>query len=407
MSRAWATVDLSAVRHNVARLLEAAGGAGLCAVVKADGYGHGALPVARAALDAGASHLAVAQVAEGIALREEGVIARIWVLSEPDPDEWGEARHHRLEPAVYSVRGLDAAERSARDVRLTVHLKIDTGMRRVGADPDEAVPLARRIAERSDLALGSVFTHCPVADEPERPETASQQASFDSVLTALGAAGIVVPFTHTANTAATLAHPTARRDVVRCGIGLHGIVPGPGVADHARQARLRPAMSVHTRVAFTKRVPAGTAVSYGLRASVDRETTLATLPVGYADGFRRGRWSRRASVLIGGVRRPVVGVVTMDAVVVDCGDDDVRPGDEVVLMGRQGDEVITAEEWADQVDTIAYEIVCGIGPRVERRYVDGDRDQHAGAGRVADAALAPGASAAGRAVEDQRRRDRP
>jgi alanine racemase len=356
-------IDLDAVARNAGRLLAAAGGAELCAVVKADGYGHGAPAVARAALGAGATRLAVAHVDEGVALRQAGIEAPVWVLGEPEPPEFAVARHHRLEPAVYSTRGIDAA-RAGSGPPLVVHLKLDTGMHRVGAHPGDAVGLARRITAHPGLVLGSVWTHLAVADEPGRPETAWQLARFDRALADLAAAGVEVPLTHAANTAATLAHPAARRDVVRCGIGLYGITPGPQVAG---LADLRPALSLRTTVGFVKRVPAGTAVSYGLRAAVTRPSNLATLPIGYADGVRRALW-RGGEVLIGGRRRPIVGVVTMDQVVVDCGDDDVRPGDEAVLLGTQGDEAVTAEEWAGLLGTIGYEITCGIGSRVQRRY---------------------------------------
>ena len=371
MSRVWAEVDLDALRHNVRHLIRVAGGAELCAVVKADGYGHGAVPVARAALEAGATRLAVAHVAEGVALREAGLDAPIWLLSEPELSELAELRRHRLEPAVYSRRVIEAAADAdghhGGGAPLRLHLKVDTGMHRAGAHPSDAVDLACRIRAADGVVLGSVFTHCAVADEPARPETADQLRCFDAALAALARAGIDPPLTHAANTAGTLAHPSARRDVVRCGIGLHGLAPAPGLPG---SEALRPTLSLHTRVALVKRVPAGASVSYGLRGSVTRDSTLATLPVGYADGFRRGRW-QRADVLIGGARRPVVGVVTMDQVVVDCGDDDVAVGDPVVLLGRQGDEVISAEEWAAEVGTINYEIICGIGPRVARRYRSG------------------------------------
>lgn len=367
MSRAWVEVDLGALAHNVGRLRASAPGAELCAVVKADAYGHGAVAVSRAVLDAGATRLAVAQVDEGVALRRAGIEAPIWVLAEPEPDELPAARRHRLEPAVYSTRGIDAALATTGEHDLVLHLKVDTGMHRVGAHPDDVVDLARRIVTGPGTRLGSVWTHCAVADEPGRPETAQQLRRYDDALGRLASAGIRPPLTHAANTAGALAHPAARRDVVRCGIGLHGIAPGPGVAG---LGDLRPTLSWRTRVGFVKRVPAGTAVSYGLHGVVDRAATLATLPVGYADGLDRARW-RGGEVLVGGRRRRIVGVVTMDQVVVDCGDDDVRPGDEAVLLGTQGEERITVEEWAEQVGTIGYEVVCGIGARVERRYVRG------------------------------------
>ncbi|MGF1596094.1 MAG: alanine racemase [Acidimicrobiales bacterium] len=369
MSRSWVDVDLGAVAANVATLRAAAPDAELCAVVKAEGYGHGAVAVAQAALDAGATRLAVAQVGEGMALRAAGLEAPIWILSEPDPPELGAAARHRLEPAVYSTAAIDTAAAAATAGEpLTVHLKIDTGMHRAGAAPGDAIDLAGRIVAAPSLILGSVWTHLAcadddAADDPDAP-TGRQLACYEATLAALAAAGVEVPLRHAANSAGCLLHPRSRHDVVRCGLALYGLAPTPELA---AAGRLRPALTWRSTVGMVKRLPAGSAVSYGWRQRLAVAATVATVPVGYADGYRRALWERGA-VLIGGRRRPIVGVVTMDQLVADCGDDPVRPGDEVVLLGRQGDESITADELAGLLGTINYEIPTAIGPRVERRH---------------------------------------
>jgi alanine racemase len=240
-------------------------------------------------------------------------------------------------------------------------------MHRVGVQPDDAVELARSIADEPALDLRSVFTHCAVADEPGNPFTGEQLARFDAVLADLAAAGIEVPCTHAANTAATIDHPEARRGLVRCGIGIYGLDPAPALAG---RVPLRPALSLHARVSHVKRVAAGEGISYGLRYRPTQETTIATVPLGYADGLPRRLGALGGTVLIGGTPRPIAGSVTMDQILVDCGDDPVEVGDEVVLLGRQGAAAIGAEDWAELLGTIAYEIVCGISPRVPRRYLE-------------------------------------
>lgn len=375
MSRSWADVDLGAIAANVKALRALAPTAEFCAVVKADGYGHGATAVAEAALAAGATRLAVAQVVEGAALRADGIDAPIWVLAEPEPGEFASAFAAELEPAVYSPAAIDAAAAAGGG---TVHLKIDTGMHRVGAHPDDALDLARRVVEAPTLALGSVWTHLACADgDGERPSegggqpataTSRQLDTYEAVLAALTDAGIEVPRRHAANSAATITEPRSHFDVVRCGISLYGLPPSPGLDG---RAPLRPALSWRTRVGFVKRLAAGSPVAYGHRGSVSVASTVATIPVGYADGYRRGLWDRGGAVLIGGRRRPIVGVVTMDQTIVDCGDDPISVGDEVVLIGSQGEAAITADELADALGTINYEIPVAIGNRVERRHHNG------------------------------------
>ena len=365
MRPTFAEIDLSAIEHNVRVLVELAGDAELCAVVKADGYSHGAVPVARTAVRAGASWLGVALVEEGVELRESGIEAPILVLSEPRPLQMGLVVAHGLVPTVYTGEGLASAAAAANQagVTLPVHLKVDTGMHRVGAAPADAEFLARAIASKPELDLEGVWSHCPVADEVDNPFTAGQVEALTAVVGALDRAGLRPRYRHLANSAATLAWPDSHFDMVRCGISIYGLAPAPaldGIAD------LRPAMSLRSEVSLVRRVPAGEAVSYGHRWRAESDTLVATVPIGYADGLRR---RLGGEVLIGGRRRPVAGTVTMDQIMVDCGDDEsVQPGDEVVLIGTQGEEYLGAAEVADRLGTIAYEIVCDIGSRVRRQY---------------------------------------
>ncbi len=365
---AWAEVDLDAIEHNVRTLRTAAEPAALWAVVKADGYGHGAAPVARAALRAGAAGVCVALVQEGVALRAAGIDAPILVLSEQPPAELAAAVSADLVSTVYRPEqvALLAAAADAAGVVHRVHLKVDTGMHRVGCDPDTAVTMAAAVRVCPSLVLDGVFTHLALADEPGDPFTAVQLARFDAVLAALADHDLLPPVVHAANSAGGLAHPSARHHLVRAGIAIYGISPGAGV-DHLT-GELRPALSLRARVTMVRRVAAGEGISYGLRHRVVADTTIATVPIGYADGVPRRLSAVGGQVLVGGRRRPIVGVVTMDQLMVDMGDDPVEVGDEVVLIGRQGDESIRAAEWAGLLGTIGYEIVCAISARIARHH---------------------------------------
>jgi len=363
-----AHVDLDAVRHNVGVLVGALAPAEVCAVVKADGYGHGSLAVSRTALEAGASWLAVALVEEGAVLRKAGIDAPIMLLGQPRGRDLEAALRWDLRVAVYSDDAPEvlAAAAAATGGRARAHLKVNTGMNRLGVSPADAVDLARRLAAQPAIEVEGVWTHCATADEPDDPFTDAQLDRFDAALGDLEAAALLPPLVHAANSAAAACHPRARHDLVRCGIAVYGLAPSPALE---RAFDLRPAMRLTSEVAHTMVVRAGEGVSYGLRHRVERDTTVATVPIGYADGVPRRLSSVGGEVLIGGRRRPMVGVVTMDMLMVDCGPDgDVVPGDEVVLLGRQGDEQVGAWDWAQATGTIAYEIVCGIGPRVARHY---------------------------------------
>ena len=373
---AWAEVDVDAVAHNVTAVRAAVAPAGLWAVVKADGYGHGAAAVAGAALDAGAAGLCVALVSEGVALRDAGIAGPILVLSHQPPAELATLLAADLTPTVYTHRYADAvgaAARAAGRGPAAVHVKVDTGMQRVGVQPAGTRALVTHVVDHADLRLAGVFTHLACADDPDHPANAEQLAAFDAVLDELARAGTTPEHVHAANSAAALALAGSRRSFVRAGIAIYGISPGPGVDHLARE--LRPVLSLHARVAHVKRVRAGSHVSYGWRHRFERDTTVATLPIGYADGVPRrlGTLPDRpgADMLVGGRRCPIVGVVTMDQIMVDVGDEPVEVGDEVVLIGRQGGHVVRAEDWAERLGTIGYEVVCGIDARVPRVIVRG------------------------------------
>lgn len=374
-----ATVDLDAIEHNVRALMISAQTEMACAVVKADAYGHGAVPVARAALRAGAHWLAVAIVEEGVELRRAGIEAPILLLSEPPPGSEAEVARLRLMPTLYSETAIDAvasAAAAAGGPPFDVHLKADTGMHRVGAQPDEIVPLARRIAACPSLRLAGTCTHFAVADAPGDPYTDGQIARFGEVLQALRTAGLDPGIVHAANSAGSLLHPRGRFDLVRLGIAMYGLSPDAGVDPAAAGVELRPALRWTSAVSHVKTLPSGERLSYGLRYRLERDSVIATVPVGYADGLSR-RWSAvGGEVLIGGRRRPVAGRVTMDQILIDCGPADdptsrVARGDEVVLIGAQGAEALTAWDWATRLDTIAYEITCAIGARVPREHTGG------------------------------------
>jgi alanine racemase len=369
---AWAEVDARAVEHNTRLLVDTAAPAAVCAVVKAWGYGHGAVQVAEAALRGGATWLGVALVNEATELRRR-VDAPILLLTEPPLRQLVEvAELGGVRPTVYTAEAIKAAisavRQSGRTEPLPVHLKIDTGMHRVGAAPEAATHLAHLIADSDELELEGFGTHLAVADEiDDAGYTARQLEGFEEALAVLHAEGSDPPIVHAANSAAALHHPEARYDLVRCGIAVYGIAPAPGLPG---SEGLVPAMALKARVSFVKKVQAGERISYGLHHRFDRPSVVATVPIGYHDGVPRRLGLTGGEVLLGGRRRRIVGVVTMDQLMVDCGDDEsVRPRDEVVLIGNQGDESISAWEWAERVDTIAYEIVCGISVnRIPRRY---------------------------------------
>ncbi|MEN8114870.1 MAG: alanine racemase [Actinomycetota bacterium] len=371
MRPSWIEIDLAAIESNVRAVREAVAPAEVCAVVKADGYGHGDVPSAEAALRGGAAWLAVALVTEGVRLREAGIDAPILVLSEPFADDLEDVVTWSLTPMVYRrkcVESIAAAAEKAGKAPYPVHLKLDTGMHRVGVQPADAVELARLVHEDDRLELQGIATHLSVAED-DAEFTARQVGALTQFRKLLAAEGIEGLTVHAANTAGALDRPDARFDLVRVGLGIYGLRPapetGPGV-------ELTPAMRVVSHISFVQRLPAGARPSYGRTRRLEHASTVATIPVGYADGIPRRLSAVGGEVLIGGNRYPFAGTVTMDQVVVDVGDDPVEVGDPVVFIGAQGDDEVTATEWADMLATINYEIVCQFGSRLPRRYLGGE-----------------------------------
>jgi alanine racemase len=369
---AWAEVDLNSIRHNVGLLTRLVAPAGVMAVVKADGYGHGSVASAYAALEAGATWLGVALVEEGVELRDAGIDMPILLLSQPPVEAARAVVDAGLTPVVHSLRFVDALAKAAADAGVEaqpVHLKVDTGMHRIGCSPSEALDLAPAIKKHRELHLQGLLTHFAVADEPDNPYTARQVAVFEAVRKELTRMGIRPPLVHAANSAGVLTAPQAHYDLVRCGISIYGIAPA---AELDGRLALRPALSLKARVSFVRRLVAGERLSYGLRYELDVPSTVVTVPVGYADGVPRRLGEVGGEVLIGGRRKPIAGAVTMDQLLVDLGPgpdaDEIEVGSEVVLLGRQGEDEITANEWAERLGTIPYEVCCGIGERVPRRY---------------------------------------
>jgi alanine racemase len=361
-----AIVNLEAIAHNVRAIRERIGPArGLMAIVKADGYGHGAVPVAREALASGADWLGVTFPEEGLALREAGIKAPTLVLGLIRPEEARTVVEAGLDQTVASADVLQALDRAAARAgrKVAVHLKVDTGMGRIGVAPDEAVPLARQIARFRGLELFGVSSHLATADSADKSFAREQIATFERVLSDLKRAGIEVPLRHLANSAAILDLPEAWYDLVRPGIAIYGLYPSPEVS---RSIALRPAMTLVTRVAAVRTVPLGTSIGYGRTFTTrNAATRIATLPLGYADGLNRAL-SNRWEVVIHGERVPLVGRISMDMATADVSlVPGVEPGDEVVLFGEDP----TLDQMADRVGTISYEVACSIGKRVLRTYI--------------------------------------
>ncbi len=365
-----ARVRPAAIESNVRRLAERADAAALCAVVKADGYGHGALTAARAALAGGASWLAVATVPEALEVAESiDSEVPVLILSEiasqlaATAAAWCPDRVRFTVASVAGIEVLAAAEGPER----VVHLKVDTGMHRMGTPPEELTAVTEALrAARPWLRLEGVWTHLAVADAPDDPFTSDQLARFDQALAALRRSGLPQGVVHAANSAGLLAHPGARRDLVRAGIAMYGVAPSPELEG---LIELEPALELVSQVTAVRTVAPGESVSYGRHWWADEPTRVATVAIGYADGIRRHSGSAGVEVLVRGRRCPIVGMVTMDQLMVALDPaiiDEVTLGDEVVLIGRQDAEEITATEIAQRLDTIAYEVLTALSARVPR-----------------------------------------
>ncbi|GAB4504524.1 MAG: alanine racemase [Anaerolineales bacterium] len=363
----WIEVDLGAIAHNVRRARQLAG-VPLMAIVKANAYGHGALPVARAALRAGAEWLGVARLEEALALRHDGLTCPILILGYTPPALMPAAAQADVSLTVWTAEQIEqaaeAAARSGKAARL--HLKIDSGMHRLGAPPEQAHSLGRQIAAAGGLVFEGLFTHFARADEADPRPTDEQQARFQAAIAALEAADLRPRWVHAANSAAVLRRTDARYDLARLGIAMYGLRPS---AEAPLPADFRPALAWKAVLSHVKSVPPGSGVGYGHRYVTTRQERIGTVPLGYADGFRRVSGNL---ALVAGQRVPVIGSVCMDQMMVQLdAAPQAAPGDEVVLIGEQGGERLSAEEVAAIWGTINYEVVCAIGGRVPRVYLDG------------------------------------
>ncbi len=335
------------------------------AVVKAGAYGHGGAMAARAALRGGAEWLGAARIEEGLELRRQGIVAPLLILGFTPPERLAEALEARLSLTVWRIEHLEAASAAASASGRTagVHLKVDTGMNRIGAPPAEALALAVHIRELPGLAGEGVYTHFACADEADRTPTQKQQMTFSEVVQSLDASGLRPERIHAANTAGALAYPEARWDLVRCGVGIYGMHP----SDEVRLPEgFEPALEWKSALTEVKVVAAGSGVSYGHTYVTRHDERIGTVAIGYADGFRRVEGN---IVLVEGKRVPIVGRVCMDQCLVQLDAvPQARPGDEVVLLGAQGNERISAEEIGRRWGTVNYEVTCGITERVARVY---------------------------------------
>lgn len=375
-----ALVHLDAIAHNFRRVsalvadrgAPQAGGThhtpAVVCVVKANAYGHGAAKVSLALESAGAQVFAVADIEEGVTLRDAGVQGQILVFGALSVSDLDHLFTHQLTPTVSTpsaARAIEAAA-AARGVEIAAHLKIDTGMNRLGFRHDNLARTIPAVLAMRHLRIQSVYTHFATADRPESPMLDEQRVRFERACAALGAMGLRGITRHAANSAAVIRDARTWLDAVRPGLLLYGLVPPPLAA---ADLDLRPALSLVSRIVHVKGVRRGEGAGYGLQWAEDTPRSVAIIPAGYADGLDT-RLANRGSVLIRGRRQPIVGSVCMDMILVDVTGVDVSPGDPVVVIGRQGEEEITAREMAATIGTIPWEIVCRLGSRIERVWGD-------------------------------------
>ena len=362
----WVEIDLVSLRHNVALLRRQTSPAAVWAVVKADAYGHGAVTIAAAALEAGAAGLCTFTVREAVELRAAGIDAPITCLGPILADEFGDALEGEISIVVDSVAMVEVVERAARErgLRAVVDINIDSGMQRYGVPREVALQIAERITESDALALRGLMTHFPDAGNPDRAETLVALARFERTRQAIGA-----PMAHASASAAIFHLPEARFDAVRAGIALYGIDPAPELG-HALASQLEPVLSWRTRVLAVREVAAGESVSYGGLWTAARESRIGVTGVGYADGLPR-RLSPGGAMLVRGRRAPIRGAICMDTTMIDLTDiPDAMIGDEVTIIGSDGGQSISAWDLANQLETIPYEICTGIASRVPRRTIE-------------------------------------
>ena len=389
---AWIEVDTTAIRRNAEAVRRFVGaGVRVMAIVKADGYGHGAVPVAEAALAGGVSHLGVASVAEGIELREAGITTPVLILGCGMPEQAPQVVSHDLMQtlatedmarALSEAAGSRKQEAGRKGRQVGVHIKVDTGMGRLGVRPHEALAFARLVSSLPGLRIDGIYSHLATADSEDTSYALDQARQFEGVLAEMAAQGVTPPLRHLANSAATVRFPEMHLDLVRTGLLIYGLNPLPLETEEAGSRKqeaggerlvprgtccipLSPALSLKTRIACIKEMPAGQRLSYSGLYTTERPTRIACLPLGYADGYPRAL-SNIGSVLVSGRRCPVVGAVCMDQMLVDLGEIAAKPGDEVVLIGEQAGARITANELAAAQGTVVHEIVARLGKRLPR-----------------------------------------
>lgn len=366
---AWAEINLDSVAHNVRRIGDHIGpDTRIMAVVKADGYGHGSVKIAETALTAGATSLAVAFVEEAVALRRAGIEAPILILGYTAPEQFDALIRHKLTPTIFGLETAREFSRLALEhaLILPLHLKVDTGMGRVGLLPDEAVEVASRVGRFPGLKIEGFYTHLAAAEEADKTYTGEQLLLFNRLIEKCRENGLFFPLVHAANSAAAISHPASRYNLVRLGLAMYGCYPAPEQQNSGLE--LLPALTLKSRVVLVKKVPAGTSISYGCTYRTEKETLVATVPIGYADGYPR-LLSNKGSVIIRGNLAPVIGTICMDQIMVDVTDiPGARLNDEVILYGKQGAAQLSVEEAARLAGTINYEVLCSVDKRVPRYY---------------------------------------
>jgi alanine racemase len=364
----WAEIDLEAIRHNFAEIRRLVGpGVDIMAVVKAEAYGHGAVEIARTVIDNGAGWLGVSLPEEGIALRKAGIELPILVFEPLQTGQAGVFLEYNLTATVCipEIVHFLAQEASKAGKTAQVHVKVDTGMGRVGVKVNQAVAFIREISQLSGIQVNGIYSHLATADERDKSYAGKQIKAFSELVGALKSAGLLPQKVHLANSAAIIDLPEAYFNMVRPGIMLYGLYPSTQV--NREKVHLKPVLSLKAKSVFVKRVPEQTGISYGLRYHTRKETTIVTIPIGYADGWSR-LLNHKAEALINGKKFPIVGTICMDQCMIDVGDEPVELGQEVVLIGEQGPEQITADMVAEQLGTINYEVTCMISSRVPRLY---------------------------------------
>jgi len=363
----FAEINLDHLTHNLHQIRQRVAPAEIMAVVKADAYGHGAVPVARRLVAEGVRYLVVARVSEALELREAGIQQSILILGSLFPDEIHTALQLNTELTITDERDISIIEQQASNlkVQVKVHLHVDTGMGLVGIFPQQVVPIVKQILNSPWIELIGIYSHFATSDESDRSYARQQLQLFNSALAAIKNAGIELPLIHMANTGAILQFPEVKFDLVRPGISLYGYYPNSRLI---KNLDLKPVMSLKSNVGGLRQFPKGYSVSYGRRYTTSQETTVAIVQIGYADGLQRA-FTGKGEVMIKGKLYPIVGTVAMDQIGIEVGDDPVKIGDEVLFWGESAQGSIDLVSTAERIGTIPYELICDVSKRVPRIYL--------------------------------------